>query len=88
MSEDVTTKGKLLKYCTDRGMFDSQAKTVVDLAIEEIDTSGGEYKTTWDRPANEYPDEVIAVMLMILKRTALKWIDENKPKAFFRPMFL
>lgn len=82
----MTTKERLIEMCVARGMFEDQAKQVVELAIIKIDGMDN-YKTTWDRPANEYPDSLYIVMFMIVKDVALEWIDKNIPQAWFRPMF-
>lgn len=84
----MTTREKLIEMCIDNGMFPEQAKEVVELAISEIDKLVDGYKTTWDRPANEYPDGLYAVMFLTVADVAIKWIDENLPKAWFRSMFL
>ena len=72
--------------CVERGMFEEQAKEVVELTIPKIDAQD-DYKTTWDRPANEYPDSLYAVMFLYVKETAKKWIEQNIPQAWFKPMF-
>jgi hypothetical protein len=83
----VTTKEKLTKMLVDNGMFDDQAKKVMEVAIPRIEALTPDYKITWDRPAEEYPDPVYAAIWLHLRGIALEWIDENIPKAWFRPMF-
>jgi hypothetical protein len=81
-----TTKQKCIYYFTNKGMFQSQAEQVLESAKPHLEVGG--YRITWDRPAAEYPDELYAVMFMILKRSALEWIDANVPHAWFRELFL
>ena len=84
----MTTKEKLIEMCVSRGMFEKQAREVVELAIPKIDKLANGYKTTWDRPSTEYPDVLYGVMFFTVARTALDWIDKNLPEAWFRPMFV
>ena len=83
---EITTREKLEQMCYEKGMFESQAKTVVDLAIPEIDNLDN-YKITWDRPASEYPEPLYIIMFLTVKKVAYKWIEENFPLAWFKPMF-
>ncbi len=83
----MTTKERLKKMLTDKGMFDSQANAILREAIPKIESMTPNYRITWDRPASEYPDVVYNVMWRPLCEAALKWIDENMPEAWFRPMF-
>jgi hypothetical protein len=73
---------------TDCGMFDDQADAVLAEAIPRIEGCTPNYRVTWDRPADEYPDVVYNAMWLHVKDVALKWIDENAPQAWFRPMFV
>lgn len=82
----MTTKERLIEMCVSKGMFESQAKEVVEIAVKKIDNLDN-YKTTWDRPASEYPDALYAVMFLTVKDVAIKWIDKNLPKAWFRELF-
>ncbi|MFH1677785.1 MAG: hypothetical protein ABH888_03170 [Patescibacteria group bacterium] len=83
----MTTKEKLRKMLTDRGMSDNQADEVLKEAIPQIEGLTPGYKITWDRPASEYPDVVYNVLWLSLCDAAKKWIDANAPEAWYRPMF-
>ena len=83
----MTTKNKLKKMLTDRGMSEYQASVVLAEAISQIEKIVPEYDFTWDRPAEEYPEIMYDVFWLTLKDVAKKWIAENAPKAWFRPMF-
>ena len=70
------------------GMFESQAEKVMEVAMPEVDSLVDDYKFTWDRPATEYPDAVYKIVFnMNIKPIAFKWIEENVPMAWFKPMF-
>lgn len=83
----MTTKEKLIQMCVERGMFEDDAKQVVEMAMPEIDKADTSHKTTWNSPSDGYPDVAYAVMFMYVSEKALEWIDKNKPKAWFRGMF-
>lgn len=68
-------------------MGERQAQAVVKLAMEELDGSSDGCKITWDSPAQEYPHKFYTATFVAVARVALKWIDENIPQAWFRPMF-
>lgn len=80
-----TTRQRCLAILTNKGMFDREAEAVLAKAMPKIEVGG--YQMTWERPASEYPDALYAVIGMILNNTALEWIDENCPMAWYRPLF-
>lgn len=88
----MTVKEKLIDMLVSRGMFESQAKTVIELAIPEIEKDAnevGSYSIDLDSPEEDYPEALYkAWFKVIIKPIALKWIDENKPHAWFRDIFL
>lgn len=83
----MTTKERLKKMLTDRGMFDDQADAILEEAIPKIESATPDYQMTWNRPAEEYPDVLYNVMWIYLKDAALEWIEKNAPQTWFRPMF-
>lgn len=83
----MNTKQKLESMLIKRGMFDSQVESIMKIAIPELNELVGRYDITWDRPSDEYPDVIYNILFIAIKPIALKWINENKPKAWFKPMF-
>ena len=83
----MTTKEKLIQMCVNRGMFESDATQVVEMAMPEIDELDPNHKITWNYPSDGYPDQFYAVMFLAVSKKAIEWIDKNKPKAWFRGMF-
>ena len=73
--------------CFSNGMSEKQAKEVIDLAIPELNKASGNYKITYDGPADQYPNGLYASWFIIIKRVALKYIKNNCPKAWFKPLF-
>lgn len=84
----MTTREKLKEMLTSKGMFDTQADLVLEKAIPKIEKLTPGYNITWDRPAKEYPNSVYIALWITLSETALEWIDENLPRAYFRSMFV
>ena len=84
----MTTQQKFESMLIERGMFESQATKVMEIAKPMFVEAMPNYKFTWDRPAEEYPDAVYTVGFLIVKRAAIQWIDEYLPRAWFRPIFL
>ena len=60
---------------------------VIALAKPELKVLSGTYDITFDRPAEEYPDAIYNVLFLVIKPIALKWIEKNKPMAWFKAMF-
>ncbi len=68
------------------GLSQQQAENVMTYAIPIVNRSD-DYKFTWNRPANEYPQLMIEHVWALIKRLAYKWLCRNKPEAWFIPMF-
>ncbi|MFT7614325.1 MAG: hypothetical protein ACI9J3_003307 [Parvicellaceae bacterium] len=83
----TTVRGKLEEMLIERGMFDTQAEAVMDLAIPKMDDVVENYNFTWDTDSNEYPQVIYNVLFSTVKETALEWINTNKPQAWYKPMF-
>ena len=69
-------------------MFEEQAKEVIELAIPKLNLLSGDYKITYNSPFDDYPSGLYNVWYIIIKPIALKWIDDNKPMAWYRDMFI
>ena len=62
-------------------MFDSDAEAIFPLIIEDS------VFDRWLEDVNGYPEMIRSVLWLSAKRVALEWITENKPEAFYRPLF-
>ncbi len=82
----MTVRKKFETILTSRGMWPEQARETMDIAIPVIDGKD-DYKITWNRPSNEYPNELYAVLFLTIRPIALQYIDDNMLDAFFRDMF-
>lgn len=61
------------------------ADKLIELA--KSDKSLAEMSKRWADDINEYPQIILIQTWINVKEITLKWIDENLPKAFFRPLF-
>jgi len=73
-----------MEYLTDRGLFEDQAKSVIVNAHVDLE----ERFDRWDDPVEDYPDTMLAIVLISVNEAAIAWIDENIPQAWYRGMFL
>jgi hypothetical protein len=69
----------------ENGMFPDQAKTVMDGFIQ--DPASEAMVNRWDDDMSGYPDMMFNILWVSLKDYAYKWLDENLPNAWFKPMF-
>jgi len=76
---------KLSKMLEENGMFPNDAKAVVEAmkAAPENETM----KERWGDSWQDYPSAILSLAWLSAKEYALKWIDTNHPKAWYRPMF-
>ncbi len=65
------------------GMFDNQAKAVVD----KVMGNNPQMEGRWGEKTTEYPQNLTNIIWLSVKHEALEFIKENCPQAWFRPMF-
>ena len=73
-------------YLYNNGMFEEDAKKVIELAkVDEVlaDTM----KNRWDDDIEGYPPFLKSVLIVSINAVAVKYIDANIPQAWFRPIF-
>ena len=81
----MTVEEKLKNMLVERGMFENQANAVMEAV--KTDKGNEAMLGRWNEPANAYPETLYLVLWSSVKDAALAWIDENCPRAWFRPMF-
>lgn len=69
------------------GMFESQANEVMEIAIPRMNVVTDGYKIDFNDCSSTYPEAIYNVLFISVKAVAREWIAENKPQAWFRPMF-
>ena len=67
------------------GVFPDMAEKI--MAIVKADDINKAMQGRWNEPPETYPSSVLAILWVSTKHTALEWIIENCPNAWFRPMF-
>lgn len=82
-----TVKEKFIQMLVNMGMFESQASEVMELAIPKLNVITESYSLTWDSSSDSYPEPIYTVLMLSIKPVALDWIINNKPEAWYKPMF-
>ena len=81
----MTVKEKLIDLLVAKGLFPSQTEEILELTIPQISDVG---VVNYNSPSEDYPDSFYTVYFCCMKPVALKWIDDNKPEAWCRAMFV
>ena len=79
-----TIEQKLTQRLVDNGLFEDMAEKIMQ-QIKADDN--GTMQGRWGDSIEDYPDIMLAVLWVTVRDTALEWIDENLPNAWFRPLF-
>ena len=80
----MTIQEQMASQLIANDMFDSQAKQVMEKVVaEQQETMSGR----WQDDTSDYPAVMINTLWLIVKKTALDWLNENAPQAWFKPMF-
>jgi len=74
---------KLRTTLYDHGLFEEQADAILARVMEKSEPMAGR----WNDPVDAYPPFMINVLWMGVKPEAVRWIDENMPLHWARPMF-
>lgn len=83
----MTVHEKLISMLVSQGMFEEQAKEVMELAKPKLIALADGYDIKFESPENNYPAIIYPIWFMTIRRVALEWIKTNKPQAWYRPMF-
>lgn len=65
------------------GLFENQAEAVLDRVIAQSEPMKGR----WNDRVSDYPPAITTVLFLSAKLEAVKYIDENCPQHWARPMF-
>lgn len=74
-----------ISFCKKRGMLEGCAASVVEMVILEPECSG--IVGRWGEKVDDYPAPIIALLEATLCRCAVRWIEANDPRAWFKPLF-
>lgn len=81
----MTFEEKIKELLVGNGMFPHQSDEVMERI--KTDEAHKSMKRRWTDSVDDYPPQMIQIVWLIAKQHALEYIDENLPKAWFRPMF-
>lgn len=75
------------KYIEERlienGIWPHDAPKIIQMIMDDNEAMKGR----WHEDISGYPLMIMITLWMTAKRVALKFIDENQPQAWYRPMF-
>ena len=77
----MTLEEKILKYLTAKGLFYDDAKQIVNIVKEKKELKDNIKFDT------EYQDSIFITVLLYVNETVIDWTMENKPNAFYLPLF-
>jgi hypothetical protein len=83
----MTLRIQLEQLITSMGVSEKDAEEIVQLAIIQ-DNNSAELDVKFDDDKADYPTSVLRAIYFSFKPYIIKWIDSNKPQAWYRPMFL
>ena len=83
----MTIKNKLIQMLKNNGMFESQAEEVMKIAEPILKKLVENYSLNLEEDTKNFPEVITKVLYLSVKPIALIWIEENKPLAWFKPMF-
>ena len=82
----VSFEHAVTDWLVNNGMSPEQAAQVIAKAKEHKPLES--FKNRWKDDTTSYPPMMMKVVLLGVKQVAIKWIDENLPGAWYRPLFL
>ena len=78
-----TVETEMKNYLISNGMSENQAESVISETKKEMK---GTFNN-WDSNIDSYSSQLQGLIKISVKQTALKWLNKNKPFAWFKPMF-
>jgi hypothetical protein len=78
-----TVESEMKNYLIVNGMSDNQAESVIKETKKEMI---GTFNN-WQSQIDAYSIQLQNLIKISVKQTALKWLNKNKPLAWFKPMF-
>ena len=83
MSEfNGSIRGQLEKQLFGLGMFEEQARQVLDNMVANMPEMAERWNDTW----LHYPLQMQPVLWITTKSYALEWVNENLPNAWYKPL--
>jgi hypothetical protein len=82
----MTIREMMKKELIDSGMLCDDAEKVLQIAASSDAMKS--MADRWNDSTEGYPPHLLPSVCMNLKEIALKWIDDNCPLAWYRPLFV
>ena len=82
----MTFEERITELLVSNGMAVDYAAKVIKLA--KADKVNDAMKGRWQDQVDSCPPVILNMLWLGVRRTALSWIDENIPNAWFRPLFV
>ncbi len=82
----MTLEDWVKQYLNNAAMFPDDINAVYDRFVKRPENEC--FKDRWHDQISDYPVSLQAGLLISLKRTALDYIDEVCPDAWYRPIFV
>jgi hypothetical protein len=79
----MTIAERTIKRLMAKGMSRGQSLEVIKKMIQDENVT----TIPWGNPVSAYPLTLIGLIDSSIKSSALEWINEFKPQAWFKPMF-
>ncbi len=76
----------MIARLTENGMFDTQAKAVMELVVNDQEHFAS-MQGRWGDQVDGYPQGLVNTVFALIRPVAFKWISEHAPKAWFRVAF-
>lgn len=81
----MTIREWAVDYCVQRGMFDDEAKAVVEKAIAAKENEA--MKGRWNDLTSDYPKPLLMVLTLSIRSAALAHIEQTCPQAWYKSLF-
>jgi hypothetical protein len=82
--QDNSIYTRLRTELYNNGLFEQEADAILSSLVSQQDHP---MFARWNDTATGYPAEMLGLLWMDAKASALEWIDKNKPLHWARPMF-
>ncbi len=82
----MTFNEYLTEYLRARGIWPAEAESIIAQYVEGM--AGVSIQQRMNDDIEGYPDQLLSVVLVGIRREVVVWIDANKPKHFAREIFV
>ncbi len=84
LPETKTLRDQLVLFLVNNFLWPNEANNILDIVIADKKNEDVKFNS----PVEYYPNQLIAVLQILVADVAIIWIDKNKPKHFARNFLL